>query len=117
VSRLRDALAKSPDAKRFVIHSSETGTPSHLVGEGQGGGLDISVVAVAVRDTCKEVIDGMIRRTVARDTLNELVGPWQMTREALAQAVRNAAGHESDITDLVGLTEATGLRVRVLQAG
>ena len=88
--------------------------PSHLVGEGQGGGYRISVVAAPVRDTCKEVIDGLVRRTVPRDSLATVSGPWLFTREALTDALARIEGRERDLTGLVALCEAARLKVRVV---
>ena len=78
-------------------------------------GADITVVAVPVTDTCKEVVDGLVRRTIPRDTLLDARGPWAFRREALMQALdRVATG--ADISNLIELCRAAGLRVRSLIA-
>jgi 2-C-methyl-D-erythritol 4-phosphate cytidylyltransferase len=86
-----------------------------LAGEGQGGG--ISVLTTPVSDTCKEVVDGLVRRTVPRDSLVTLTGPWAFTRHALTDALERVAGRDRDLTGMVDLSEAARLRVRVVVAG
>ena len=88
--------------------------PSHLVGEGQGGGYSVAVAARPVSDTCKEVIDGLVLRTVPRDSLATVTGPWLFTGEALTDALARIEGRERDITGLVALCEAARLKVRVV---
>ena len=112
VARLRDALEAAPDAKRYLIHT-EPGSPSPVWGE-HGSGYPISVVAVPMSDTCKEVIDGVVRRTVPRDSLVTISGPWVFTREALTDGLARVEGRERDITELVAFCETARLKVRVL---
>ena len=76
----------------------------------------MSVYAVPVRDTCKEVVDGLVRRTVPRESLVVARGPWVFTRRALADALSAVAGREADIPDLIAFCEAARVRVRVLPA-
>jgi 2-C-methyl-D-erythritol 4-phosphate cytidylyltransferase len=87
--------------------------PSPLAGEGQGGGYEVTVVALPVTDTCKEVVDGLVRRTIPRDTLVDARGPWAFRREALVQAL-DRVGTGADISNLIELCRAAGLRVRSL---
>ena len=88
--------------------------PSPLVGEGQGGGYPISVAAGPITDTCKEVVDGLVRRTVPRETLVDARGPWIITREGLADALARVAAREQGITDMLSLCEAAAVRVRIV---
>jgi len=67
-------------------------------------------------DTVKEVVDGRVRRTVPRETLIQVIGPWVFDREALVDAMTRVAGAETSITDMIGLCEAAHVRVRVLPA-
>jgi 2-C-methyl-D-erythritol 4-phosphate cytidylyltransferase len=97
------------DAKRVVISQ----IPSPLAGEGQGGGYDITVIAVSVTDTCKEVVDGLVRRTIARDTLVDARGPWTFHRDTLMLAL-DRIGAGGQISNLIELCQAAHLRVRVL---
>src|SRR5207237_10911590 len=113
VGRLRQALSAAPAAQRFVIHLS----PPSLAGEGQRGGdgdYPISVLTLPITDTCKEVVDGLVRATVPRESLVEVRGPWLITREGLADALVRAVTREDAITDMLSLCEAAGVRVRNL---
>jgi len=102
--------------------------PPPLEGEGQGGGLnspslppwegqdrgdDVTVVAAPVTDTCKEVVDGVVRRTIRRDTLVDARGPWTFRRETLMQTL-DRAGTGAEISTMIDLCRAARLRVRVL---
>jgi len=87
--------------------------PSPLAGESQGGGYEVTVFAVPVTDTCKEVVDGLVRRTIPRDTLVDASGPWAFRREALVQAL-DRVGNGADISNLIELCRAARLRARVL---
>ena len=82
-------------------------------GGGQGGGYDVTVVALPVTDTCKEVVDGLVRRTIPRDTLVDARGPWTFGREGLMQAL-DRVGSGSGISNLIELCRAARMRVRVL---
>jgi 2-C-methyl-D-erythritol 4-phosphate cytidylyltransferase len=76
-------------------------------------GTSVTVLAVPVTDTCKEVADGLVRRTIPRDTLVDARGPWTFQREALRQALdRVETG--ADVNNLVELCRAARLQVRVL---
>lgn len=74
----------------------------------------VSVVGGPVTDTCKEVVDGVVRRTLARETLVEARGPWVFSREDLADALGRVKGQEHQIGDLMEFCEKAQLRVRVL---
>jgi 2-C-methyl-D-erythritol 4-phosphate cytidylyltransferase len=76
-------------------------------------GADVTVIAVPVTDTCKEVVDGLVRRTIPRDTLVDARGPWTFRRDALMLAL-NRIGAGAEISNLVELCQAARLRVRVL---
>jgi 2-C-methyl-D-erythritol 4-phosphate cytidylyltransferase len=65
-------------------------------------------------DTVKEVVDGTVRRTVPREKLVQVVGPWVFGREALADALTQLAGRETQITDMIEFCDAAYVRVRVL---
>jgi 2-C-methyl-D-erythritol 4-phosphate cytidylyltransferase len=85
--------------------------PPHA-GEGQGGG--ISVMATQVTDTCKEVSNGVVRRTVPRDSLVMITGPWMFSRAALTEGLARIEGREDGISGLVDFSEAAGLKVQVV---
>ena len=108
MARLREELDGARDAKRVVI--SHFPSPS---GGGQGGGSDATVIAVPVTDTCKEVVDGLVRRTIPRDALVDARGPWSFERDALMLALdRISLG--AGISNMIELCQAARLRVRVL---
>lgn len=75
-----------------------------------------SVYGVPVSDTCKEVVDELVRRTVPRDTLVVARGPWVFSRQGVADALSAVAGREAEIRDLIAFCEAARIRVRVLPA-
>ncbi len=74
---------------------------------------DATVVAVPVTDTCKEVVDGFVRRTIPRDTLVDARGPWTFRRDALMLAL-DRVGTGAQVSNLIELCQAARLRVRVL---
>jgi 2-C-methyl-D-erythritol 4-phosphate cytidylyltransferase len=67
-------------------------------------------------DTVKEVVEGRVRRTVPRETLVEVTGPWVFDREALADALARLAGGETELPDMIALCQAAHVRIRVLPA-
>jgi 2-C-methyl-D-erythritol 4-phosphate cytidylyltransferase len=80
-------------------------------------GVPAGVVAIPMSDTVKEVVDGRVRRTVPRETLVQVVGPWVFDREALADALTRVAGSGTSITDMIGFSDAAHVHVRVLPPG
>ena len=76
----------------------------------------MTVVTVPVSDTCKDVVDGLVRATIPRESLAVAHGPWLFSRDALANALERVGGREAEIRDMTGLCEAARLRVRVLPA-
>jgi 2-C-methyl-D-erythritol 4-phosphate cytidylyltransferase len=76
-------------------------------------GADVTVIAVPVTDTCKEVVDGLVRRTIPRDTLVDARGPWTFRRDALMLAL-DRIGAGAEISNMIELCQAARLRVRVL---
>jgi 2-C-methyl-D-erythritol 4-phosphate cytidylyltransferase len=76
----------------------------------------VGVYAIPMSDTVKEVVDGTVRRTVPRETLVQVIGPWVFDREALVDAMTRLARAETAITDMIGFCEAAHVNVRVLLA-
>ena len=74
----------------------------------------VGVFTLPMSDTVKEVADGKVRRTVPRETLVRVLGPWIFDRAVLANALTRVVGREAEITDLIGLCQAARLRVRTL---
>jgi 2-C-methyl-D-erythritol 4-phosphate cytidylyltransferase len=73
----------------------------------------VMVCGEPLTDTCKEVIDGMVRATVPRQSLVIVHGPWVFTRAALADALARIAGREAEMIDIMGFCQAAQVRVRV----
>jgi hypothetical protein len=115
VARLHDALEGKKGDAIVIFPSSlagESQIPSPLAGEGAvDGGSQVRVLAVPITDTCKEVTDEYVRRTVPRDTLVDARGPWMFPRELLVEALERVSGR--DISTLVDLSRAARLDVRV----
>jgi 2-C-methyl-D-erythritol 4-phosphate cytidylyltransferase len=76
----------------------------------------MGVFALPMSDTVKEVVDGRVSRTVPRETLVQIIGPWVFDREALVDATTRVAGAETSITDMIGFCQAAHFHVRVLPA-
>jgi 2-C-methyl-D-erythritol 4-phosphate cytidylyltransferase len=95
-----------------VIYTEAGNNPPPL-GEGRVG-ASVTVIGVPVSDTCKEVVDGLVRATVPRESLMVARGPWVFTRDALADTLQRVAGRDAGIRDMTGLCEAARVRVRVL---
>jgi len=59
-------------------------------------------------------MDGLVVRTVPRDSLLVAVGPWIFSRDALSSALSMVAGREAEIDALVALCQLARVPVRVL---
>lgn len=109
-------MKRSPDANRFLLDNRSqlgAGFPAPRLGrEGSEGDSDVIVYAQPITDTCKEVVNGMVLRTVPRDDLVDAHGPWIFSRDALAAAV-DAAPEEARIDSIVELCRRAGQRIRV----
>ena len=103
---MRAALAASA-GERFKIG------PGALPEEAVSVQEPVIAVALPVRDTCKEVVDGIVRRTVPRESLVEVTGPWLVTRSALEQALQRS-GSRGQAPGLLELFREAGLAIRVL---
>jgi 2-C-methyl-D-erythritol 4-phosphate cytidylyltransferase len=110
VARLGKALEAQPNATRFIVHGDHHPHFEELVRAAWP--FPVSVVATPVRDTCKEVLDGVVRWTVARESLLDAVGPWVFSREGLVDALSRVHGIEDRIAGLLDL--AGRIRVRAL---
>jgi 2-C-methyl-D-erythritol 4-phosphate cytidylyltransferase len=76
----------------------------------------VGVYTIPMSDTVKEVVDRTVRRTVPRETLVQVIGPWVFDREALVDAMTRLAGAETAIIDMIGFCAAAHVNVRVLPA-
>jgi hypothetical protein len=118
---LRAALEQWSAAQRFVIRELPLAFPvrgesSYNVPFAFGGvtgrASDVTVLAVPVTDTVKEVVNGIVSRTVPRETLAEAVGPWLFSRDTLAKAL-DRIGDNQGLESVVAICRAAGLPVRV----
>ena len=71
------------------------------------------MLAVAITDTVKEVANGLVVRTVPRDTLVYASGPWEFDRETLITALDNL-GSVADPPTLLDIARLAHLRVHVV---
>ncbi|HVH64464.1 MAG TPA: hypothetical protein VM674_00390 [Candidatus Acidoferrum sp.] len=111
VAELRQALARRPTAERFVYFG-----PSHItevppVVDEPGV---IVVRGLRLTDTCKEVVDGLVRRTVPRERLVELKGPWVCSRETIQLALDRVVADSGEITNILDLSRVARLRMKVI---
>ena len=98
------------DANRFLLQNpSPRGR-----GEGREGDREdpVIVYAIPITDTCKEVVDGLVRRTIPRDDLVDAQGPWIFSREALHAALDGVVD-QTKIESIVELCRRANLAVRV----
>lgn len=73
----------------------------------------VIAVGLPVSDTCKEVVAGLVRRTVPRETLVDLKGPWLITRESFGSAL-GRLGADAPVEDPLQLCRAAGLSIHVM---
>ena len=122
MSELRQALARRPTAERFVYFgvASEPSLPLDPlppVGRDREGVQEAGVIVVRglrPTDTCKEVVGGRVRRTVSRERLVELKGPWVCSRETIELALDRAVADGSRITNILDLSRLARLRIKVI---
>lgn len=67
--------------------------------------FDIAVLGVPVKDTIKEVNDGIISKTLTRDKLYSIQTPQGGKKEIIKQAYINAMKDKISFTDDVGVVE------------
>ena len=76
----------------------------------------VGVYTLPMSDTVKEVVERRVRRTVPRETVVQVSGPWMFDRESLVDALTRVAHGDTDLTDMIGLCQAAHLQVRALSA-
>lgn len=80
----------------------------------QISGFDGVVVGVPVKDTIKEVTDGVVKRTLKRETLWAIQTPQVFIQKALVKAYRAAMEEKFYATDDAALLERNGGKVRII---
>ena len=114
-------LAVLPRSAEFVlVHDAARAlTPSSLheaiIEQLVNKGANAVVPVLPLSDTIKIVDDGVVMRTVDRNTLRAVQTPQGFTRAALERAhqVARDSGVD-DVTDDAGLCEAAGISVRTI---
>ncbi len=79
------------------------------------GDLDGVVTAVAVKDTIKEVRGGMVKKTLARETLFAVQTPQVFPYNVLMEAYTEALSSGMFFTDDAAMVEHRGGRVKVIE--
>jgi len=79
------------------------------------GDLDGVVTAVAVKDTIKEVRDGLVKKTLAREMLFAVQTPQVFPYTVLMEAYTNALKSGMHFTDDAAMVEYNGGRVKVIE--
>ncbi len=88
--------------------------PGALPTEALAAPEPVIAVGIPVRDTCKEVRDGLVYRTIPRETLVDLSGAWLVSRAALANALDRVG---ATATGPLQLFSTAGLPIRVITRG
>lgn len=104
-SELRAAIGSRPKGARFLIGAGSA--PEAMLNSPE----QILVAARPVSDTCKEVREGLVVRTVPRENLVILAGPWLVSRTALTAALDRAA--DAGARDPLELFRASRLPIHV----
>ncbi len=79
------------------------------------GDLDGVVTAVAVKDTIKEVRDGLVKKTLAREELFAAQTPQVFPYNVLTEAYAEALSSGKHFTDDAAMVEHRGGRVKVIE--
>jgi 2-C-methyl-D-erythritol 4-phosphate cytidylyltransferase len=78
-------------------------------------GFDGAVPVLPVSDTVKRVRDGVVEKTLARDSLVVVQTPQAFVASVLRAALGRAGDGSAQATDCSSLVEAAGGRVRVVE--
>jgi 2-C-methyl-D-erythritol 4-phosphate cytidylyltransferase len=112
---LREALLLAPQAKALLVYEGADPQSPSALPAGAARGHAIAVSVIPITDTVKEVADGLVVRTVPRDTLVDARGPWMLDRDAVTAALDRAALAPQAET-FVDLCRISGMRVQVVLA-
>jgi len=111
------ALEVAPPSERVLVHEARRALlPSSALSAAlaESAGAAAAVGGEPVTNTYKEVGGGRVRRTVAREQLVQLRGPWLFERRALSRALDGARRRGwSDGTE-VAMCQNAGIPVRLL---
>jgi len=116
---LENGLAALPkECTHVLVHDAArcfVGAPVIArVLEALQGGAQAVIPAVAVKDTIKEVTDGVVTATPDRARLMAVQTPQGLCRVALRDGLARARQEGLTVTDDAGLAEALGLPVQVV---
>ncbi len=108
----------APPSRRVLVYDAnrpllKAGAVSAALGATRD--WPVAVVAQAVSDTYKEIAKERVRRTVPRDQLLQLLGPWIFERTALEQALDGSRRRGFADQDELVLCQKAGLAVRLLE--
>jgi 2-C-methyl-D-erythritol 4-phosphate cytidylyltransferase len=103
-----NALVLIHDGARPLIESEIVRTALQNI-----SGFDGVVVAVPVKDTIKEVADGIVKRTLKRETLWAIQTPQIFIQRTLIKAYRAAMAEKFYSTDDAALLERSGGKVKI----
>jgi 2-C-methyl-D-erythritol 4-phosphate cytidylyltransferase len=114
---VRNGLAEVPeDAAVVLVHDAARPLLSEAVVARVlaplGEGWDGAVPGLAVADTLKRAVDGLVRETVDRSNLYAVQTPQAFVAAVFRQAL---AAFPGDATDCAGIVERAGGRVRVVE--
>lgn len=79
-----------------------------------GSAAEVTAAGVRVSDTCKEVVLGRVTKTLPRENLVSLTGPWLVSRTALKTALER--GGPFPARNPLELFRQSGLPIRVALA-
>lgn len=116
LAALAGALQVAGEARRLILQPADHPLPAEripalvlAIGE-----APVGVPAIAVSDTIKQVRDGVVVRTLARETLAELKAPWIFRREVLEGAIARARASGWRCAGALDLCRSAGIPVRIL---
>ncbi|WP_243363538.1 2-C-methyl-D-erythritol 4-phosphate cytidylyltransferase [Fundidesulfovibrio terrae] len=117
---LENALAALPrDCTHVLVHDAARCfvTPEVIVRvvEALRGGARAVIPAVPVKDTIKEVRDGVVAATPDRSRLMAVQTPQGVSLDVLRRGFEAARANGLTVTDDAGLAEALGLPVHVVE--
>jgi 2-C-methyl-D-erythritol 4-phosphate cytidylyltransferase len=113
---IAEALEAEPSLDTVVLHEPERPllTPASvmaLLTALRDGGV---VLGVAVHESIKRVVDGLVVGSVARETVHAVQAPFVFRREPFAMAVRQAVADRWTCRDELQLARMAGIRLHLV---